>query len=134
MKRILYVRSGPYQINLDSYNSQEIGLATAFAERNVRCDVLYYHKKKNFDQVVKKNGHEIKILWRKGVRVLRSGIYPQILNRSFLSGYDAIFVSEYSQIMSVLLSRLHANVYVYNGPYYNLFKFLCANGCMISFL
>ena len=31
-------------------------------------------------------------------------------------------MSEYSQIMAILLSGLHNNVYVYNGPYYNLFK------------
>lgn len=122
MQKILYVRSGPYQINLDSYNSQELGLATAFAELGIQCDILYYHKKKNFDQIVQKQNHEIKILWRKGIRLLRSGIYPQILKKKVLVEYDAVIVSEYSQIMSVLISRLHSNVFVYNGPYYNLFK------------
>lgn len=122
MKKILYVRSGPYQVNPDAYNLQELGLASAFAKEEIQCDVLYYHKKKNFNQIITKNNHRISILWRKGIRLLRSGVYPQILRRDLLSAYDAIIVSEYSQIMSVLLSFLHPNVYIYNGPYYNLFK------------
>lgn len=122
MKKILYVRSGPYQVDTKSYNLQELGLAKAFAEKGIQCDVLYYHKKKNFDQIISRGGYKIKVLWRKGIRLLRSGIYPQILNREFLSRYDAVIISEYSQIMAVFLCRLHPNTYIYNGPYYNLFK------------
>ena len=29
MKRILYIRSGPYQVELNSYNLQELGLASS---------------------------------------------------------------------------------------------------------
>ncbi|EOH84875.1 glycosyltransferase family 4 protein [Enterococcus casseliflavus] len=122
MKRILYVRSGPYQVNLEGYNSQELGLAEAFSKRNIKCDIVYYHKQKNFDQIVNKKGCEIRILWRKGIKILRSGIYPQLLSKNFLNQYDLIIISEYSQIMAVLLGKLHKNVYIYNGPYYNLFK------------
>lgn len=122
IKKILYVRSGPYQVNPDAYNLQELGLASAFANNGIQCDVLYYHKKKNFNQTITKNNHRINILWRKGIRLLRSGVYPQILRRELLSSYDAVIVSEYSQIMAVLVSFLHPNVYIYNGPYYNLFK------------
>lgn len=33
VQKILYVRSGPYQVNPTSYNLQEVGLATAFAKK-----------------------------------------------------------------------------------------------------
>lgn len=122
IKKILYIRSGPYQVDTKSYNLQEVGLANAFAELNVQCDIVYYHKKKNFTQKITRGKHEINIFWRKGIRLLRSGIYPQLLNKEFLSKYDAVVISEYSQVMAVLLCRIHSNVYIYNGPYYNLFK------------
>ena len=122
MKRILYVRSGPYQLDLDSYNSQELGLATALNELGFSCDIMCYTSGKNRDEIIENSGVKIKVLWRKGIRLLRSGIYPMILKKSFLSEYDIVICSEYSQIMSVLLLWRHKNVYIYNGPYYNLFK------------
>lgn len=121
MKKILYVRSAPYELSFDNYNLQEIGLATAFCKRGYDCDVVYYSKE-NRDQLINIGNNSIRILWRKGIKILRSGIYPQILNKNFLSGYDLIIVSEYNQIMTVLISMIAKNVYLYNGPYYNLFK------------
>ena len=122
MGKILIVRSGPYQVNPDGYNLQELGLAAALGKQGFPCDVMYYHKTKNYDQVFEKENQQINVFWRRGIRLLRSGIYPQILRKDFLSQYDIVIISEYSQIMAVLLSRLHPNVYIYNGPYYNLFK------------
>ena len=101
--KVLYIRSGPYQVDTKSYNLQELGLAKAFAEKNVQCDVVYYHKEKDFDQKIVKDGYEINVLWRKGSRLLRSGVYPQILKKEFLRTYDAVIISEYSQVMAVLL-------------------------------
>ncbi|HEX0571341.1 TPA: glycosyltransferase family 4 protein [Streptococcus pneumoniae] len=122
MKKVLIVRSGPYQVNPEGYNLQELGLASAISQQGYQCDVMYYHKTKNYDQLYEKNGEQIKIFWRRGIRLFRSGIYPQILREKFLNQYDKIIISEYSQIMAVLLSRIHSNVYIYNGSYYNLFK------------
>lgn len=121
MKHILLVRSGPYQVDPSSYNLQELGLAAAFSKYGVKCDVVYYNKSKNYDEIFIKNGVEIKVLWRKGIRLLRSGIYPSLLEKSFLKNYDAVICSEYSQIMSILFSK-KIKTYIYNGPYYNLFK------------
>jgi len=122
IKKILYIRSGPYKVDPNSYNLQELGLAQAFAMCGVQCDVVYYHDKKNSDEIIKKGEYDINVFWRRGIKLLRSGIYPQLLKRDFLSVYDAVIVSEYSQIMSVLICKLHSNVYINNGPYYNLFK------------
>lgn len=121
MNKILYVRSGPYQVDPNSYNLQELGLASAFYKYGYQCDVMYYHKEKDFDQVIEKNGAKINVLWRHGIRLLRSGVYPQILKKDVLDRYDFVICSEYSQIMSVLLCK-KARTYIYNGPYYNLFK------------
>lgn len=120
--KVLIIRSGPYQVDFNSYNLQELGLAVAISQKCGSCDVVYYHKKKNYEQIIEKNDQKITIYWRRGIRLFRSGIYPQILKKDFLEKYDAIIVSEYSQIMSYLVSKRHKNTFVYNGPYYNLFK------------
>lgn len=121
MKKILYIRSGPYQVDTKSYNLQELGLAKAFYKLNIQCDVLYYHARKNYNETKTIDGIPITILWRHGIRLLRSGIYPSALRATFLKQYDAVICSEYSQIMSVLLLG-KAKTYIYNGPYYSLFK------------
>lgn len=120
--KILIIRSGPYQVNPDAYNLQELGLASAFMNVGHTCDIMYYHKKESYDQVISKCGHDIKLLWRKGIRFLRSGVYPEVLHHDFLRRYDVVIISEYSQIMSFLVASRHSNAYIYNGPYYNLFK------------
>ncbi|WP_242439771.1 glycosyltransferase family 4 protein [Ligilactobacillus salivarius] len=120
-KKILYVRSGPYKVNLSGYNLQELGLGKAFCNLGYDVDILYYSDK-NDVQLIKTSRNTLRILWTKGIRLLRSGVYPSILKKEFLNQYDYVFISEYSQVMAVLLNRLHDNVYVYNGPYYNLFK------------
>jgi glycosyltransferase involved in cell wall biosynthesis len=121
IKKILYVRSAPYELNFDSYNLQEVGLGTAFCNRGFDFDIVYYSKE-NKNQVIAVGDREITILWRKGIKLLRTGIYPFILNKEFLDKYDYVIMSEYSQIMSYLVAKKYKNVYLYNGPYYNLFK------------
>lgn len=121
-KNVLYVRSGPYKVNINNYNLQEIGFSKQLCNKGFNCDILYYSNK-NYDECIYEcNGKKVTILWRKGIKILRSGIYPQILNKSYLSRYDFIIATEYSQIMTVLLSLISPNVIIYNGPYYNLFK------------
>lgn len=120
-KKILYIRSGPYELNFDSYNLQEVGLGTAFCKLGFDFDIVYYSKE-NRDQVINIGNQVMTILWRKGIKFLRTGIYPFLFNKDFLNQYNAVIVSEYSQIMSVIVSKKHANTYLYNGPYYNLFK------------
>ncbi len=93
--RILYIRSGPYELSFDSYNLQEVGLGKAFCEAGYDFDILYYTKKNNHNQLIETPNNQLRILWRRGIKLLRSGIYPQILKKKFLSQYDAVIVSEY---------------------------------------
>lgn len=121
VKKILYVRCGPYELSFNNYNLQEIGLGKAFCKKGFDFDVLYYSKV-NRIQIIDVGNRKITILWRKGIKLLRTGIYPYIYRNSFLKKYDIVITSEYSQITSYVLARRHPNVYLYNGPYYNLFK------------
>lgn len=120
-KKILYVRCAPYVINFDNYNLQEVGLGNAFCRKGYDFNLVYYSKE-NRDQIIEVGENKLTILWRKGIKILRTGIYPFLLDQDFLNQYDIIIVSEYGQLMSHLIAQRHSNVYLYNGPYYNLFK------------
>lgn len=123
--KILYLRSGPYELNFNNYNLQEVGLGKAFCKAGFDFDIIYYTKGEEKNQNLDVPQNHLRILWRKGIKILRSGIYPQILKKDFLAQYDAVIASEYSQIMSVELIKRHEKVFIYNGPYYNLFKIKC---------
>lgn len=122
IKRLLYIRSGPYKVNLNSYNLQEVGFSKELCKRGIDCDIVYYSDEDKDEIVYENEGNKVTILWRKGIKILRTGIYPQILNKDFLGRYDLILATEYSQIMSLMCTKYNQNVIIYNGPYYNLFK------------
>lgn len=121
---ILIFRTAAHQLNVNTYNSQEIGLAKAFFKKGHNCDIIYYSKKENRTQIICENGNNcVKIYWSRAIPLLRSGFYPQYNKKNFLNNYDLIIVSEYNQIMSLLVAKKHdkGKTFVYNGPYYNMF-------------
>lgn len=121
-KRLLYLRNGPYKVNPNMYNLQEIGFCKQMAKRGINCDILYYSDENRDQCIYEENGYKVTVLWRKGIKVLRTGIYPSILNKNFFSKYDIVITTEFSQVMSYLVPKLANNVVLYSGPYYNLFK------------
>ena len=124
MEKILYVRNGPYKVNPNLYNLQEKGFCKALCNKGIDCDIVYYSDEDK-DEIIYRDeltGKEIKLLWRKGYKILRTGFYPLLLKKEFANKYDLIITTEYSQIMSLLWTRYNPKVVLYNGPYYNMFK------------
>lgn len=124
MQRILYVRNAPYKVNLSLYNLQEIGFCKALCKQGYDCDIVYYSDVNKDEKIYidESTGKEIKLLWRKGYKILRTGIYPSLLKKEFINQYDLIITTEYDQIMSLLWTMYKPKVVLYNGPYYNMFK------------
>ena len=122
--KLLYLRNGPYKPQINHYNMQEIGFCKAFSDYGWDCDILYYSdSNKNELYFTNTSTHtNINIFWQKGLKFLRTGIYTLILKKDFLNQYDLIITTEYSQIMTLLVSFFHKKVFLYTGPYYNLFK------------
>ncbi|NCE77810.1 glycosyltransferase family 4 protein [Turicibacter sp. TS3] len=125
MKRILYVRNGPYKVNPNLYNLQEIGFCKELCKLGYNCDIIYYSDENKDEVIYEYNNYRVKLLWRKGIKILRTGLYPRLLKKSFVNQYDLIITTEYSQIMSLLWTLFNPPVVLYNGPYYNLFKVAC---------
>lgn len=123
INKILYVRNGPYKVNMNSYNLQEIGFSKELCKKGINCDIIYYtDEKSKIETIYRSKESAVRILWTKGIKVLRTGLYPSLLKRSFVNQYDLIITTEYSQIMSLIWTFFKPKVVLYNGPYYNLFK------------
>ena len=123
-KKILYVRTGPYDLNINSYNVQEVGLAKAFCRLGYNIDVIVF-KKKHPKQWTFFEYNDCKAKWieKRRFRWFRWGINLSICKDEFLLQYDYVISSEYMQLQTYLLSRKVKNMFIYNGPYYNLFMF-----------
>ena len=124
MKKILYVRTGPYDLNINSYNVQEIGLGKAFCRLGYDVDIITF-KKHNPKQVIifECGNNRVKLIEKKRFRWLRWGINTEICTEKFLAPYDYVISAEYMQLETFLLSRKARMAFIYNGPYYNLFMF-----------
>lgn len=116
MKIILF-RTCPTVMRIDTYNSQELGLAKAFTKMGHQCDIVYYNgSNKSYEQVIEVADKEIIVYWRKGFSVLRNGIFFGI--NEILRKYDVIQVCEYDQLSSWLTYAFSKKkVFIYHGPY-----------------
>ena len=122
MKKLLLIRPFANMMNIKSYNSQEIGLCKAFCKYGYDCDIVYFSTVNRSEQVFSNGKNKITLIWKKGIKFGTMAIYPKYLNPIKLKPYDIIISNEYNQIMSILLTLIHRNVYIYHGPYFNTFQ------------
>lgn len=120
--KILYIKNSSSKVNLNTYNVQAVGLGRAFCKLGYDYDFLFFSNEERFVQEEIVDGHKLRILTKKGIRILRSYVCPAALNKDYLESYDFVISTEYGQIMTLLLSKRVDNVVMYSGPYYNLFK------------
>lgn len=123
MKRILLLRTAPFDANVRDYNVQEMGLSKAFCR--LGCDVDWYaFSSRGHDNFVfyEYNGHTAKCVEIPRLRIFRWGINLSICNNDFLSQYDIVCCFEQMQLMTYLVARKISNGILYSGPYYNMFS------------
>ena len=122
MSRILFVRSTPYDEDLNGYNVQGAGIARAFCKLGHDCDYLNFHKsKEEIITLCEMDGHIARAIFVKRIRLFRTGISFAALKHEFLSQYDIVICREYNQIMTHLIAKRHPNTSMYSGPYWNMF-------------
>lgn len=121
-KRVLYIKNSSSKVNLNTYNVQAVGLGRAFCRLGYDYDFVFFANEEKVIQETEISGSRLRILAKKGIRVLRSYICFSILDKNYLEEYDFVISTEYGQIMTYLLSKKASNVIMYSGPYYNLFK------------
>lgn len=128
MKNILFVRSAPNDLDLNSYNVQQVGIGKSFVNKGYNYDFITFKQKAPRKEIVfyEKDGCVARCLELPRKRFLRWGINKDICTNEFLKKYDLIICQEYYQIETYLIARKSDKVAMYTGPYYNMFfpKFL----------
>ena len=116
--KILFVRTTPNEVDLSSYNLQEVGLAKALVRKGHECDVMYYTSEADHTQTVTFDGDKtINIHWLHGYGVFYEGYYPSL--KKYVKDYDIIQVGGYVGITSWWLnSHVQDKVVNYQGPYF----------------
>lgn len=116
--KILIVRTTPNEVNLNTYNLQEVGLAKALVRKGHECDVMYYTSGEDHIQKLTFDGEKsINILWLRGYGMFYEGYYPSL--KKYVKDYDIIQVGGYVGITSWWLnSHVQEKVINYQGPYY----------------
>lgn len=121
--KILIIRLFPYEINFNSYNIQEIGLAKALIKKGNQCDIVFYTKgKERKEKIEVIKGKYITIFWMRGINFFKNGLYGKKLI-NLAENYDIVQSSEYDQIYNLKLNRkLGDKLVIYHGPYYSKFN------------
>lgn len=120
---ILIIRTHPTEINLDSYNVQEIGLADSLMTYGHNVEVvLFTDSLSRVENHKTRCGNVIKIHWIKGKNILWQGIFDMSELEQLASHFDVIQLNEYSQVASYYISkRSKKPCVIYHGPYRNMF-------------
>lgn len=122
--KILIIRNYPSYINVEfnTYNIQEIGLAKALIRKGHQCDVVFWTDKDEQDiQIKVDNGAFINIFYRKSKVIFKNAIFKNI--EKLISEYDIIQPCEYNQYQSMYLAKKYPDkTVIYHGPYYSKFN------------
>lgn len=121
--KILIARLFPYEINIKSYNVQEIGLAKALIKKGHQCDIVFYTKgKERKEKIEIDNEKYITVFWINGINFLKNGLYGNKIVK-LAKSYDIVQSSEYDQIYNLkLMKKLKNKLLIYHGPYYSEFN------------
>ncbi|MFW2502047.1 glycosyltransferase family 4 protein [Clostridium diolis] len=118
---ILIVRNAANKVNPNSYNLQEIGLGRALIKKEINCDIVYSNDKgKSYKEEIDRKGDiSLNILWTKvSYKIFNNAIYSELLKKNFYDKYDVVILTEYTQVMTYLISNIIPEKSVlYQGPY-----------------
>ncbi len=118
--QVLYVKNKSQKVDFFSYNLQEIGLCSALVRQGFDCDIVYYSDEKiNRKKCIYQYGkNKLHAFYMHAYKVMNNSIYLNLLNKKFLNQYDLVITTEYSQIMTYLLSQLcKEKLVLFHGPY-----------------
>jgi len=130
--KILIVRMWPYEINIDSYNCQEIGLAKSLIKKQNTCDIVLYTSKNSREVDYLVDGGVIHIYYLRAKNILKNCFYEKKLF-DIIKKYDVVQSSEYDQIANVKLYKLlKEKLVIYHGPYESSYNKGYPKKCFIS--
>lgn len=122
--RILIIRSYPSYMDVEknTYNIQEVGLAKALVRKGHVCDIVFWTDKeeKNITIGVENYGN-VNVFYRQGKTALKNTVYTNCAE--LFKQYDILQTAEYNQMQSWLLAKQYPKkTIIYHGPYYSHFN------------
>ncbi|ALS18157.1 glycosyltransferase family 4 protein [Clostridium butyricum] len=122
--KILIIRNYPTYIDLNcnTYNIQEVGLAKALIRKGHQCDIVFWTKENKENKVITfDDGLSFTVFYRQGINILKNAVYIGI--DELIKKYNIIQVCEYNQLQSWILSKKYKEkIIIYHGPYYSEFN------------
>ena len=122
--KILIIRNYPSYMDVErnTYNIQEVGLAKALIRKGEKCDIVFWTDKE--EKVITLPVGEygcITVFYKNGKTLLKNTIYKNC--DDLFKQYDILQTAEYNQIESWILANKYPNkVIVYHGPYFATFN------------
>ena len=122
--KVLIIRNFPSLMDVErnTYNIQEIGLAKALVRRGHTCDVLLWtnREEKNIELPVDECG-KVAVFYRKGKTALKNTVYTKC--DEMFAEYDVLQPAEYNQMQAWLLAKKYPyKTVIYHGPYFSAFN------------
>lgn len=117
--KVLIIRTHGSVVNLNTYNSQDLGMARAMLRRGIQCDIVYFGGKQptHIQSIETKDGI-VELFWVKGISIALNGVFFGL--KKIVKEYDVIQVGDYDQLTSIYLaffSKCRERVVLYHGPY-----------------
>lgn len=122
--KVLIIRSYPSYMDVEknTYNIQEVGLAKALVRKGNICDIVFWTDKEEKEVIipVEHNG-VVKVFYRHGKTALKNTVFTNC--QKLFEQYDVLQTAEYNQIQSWILAKQYPNkMIIYHGPYYSPFN------------
>ena len=122
--KILIVRNYPSYMDVErnTYNIQEVGLAKALIRKGNICDIVFWTDKEEKEILIPVDSYgSIRVFYKRGKTALKNTIYLGC--DTMFKQYDILQTAEYNQMESWILAKKYPQkVIVYHGPYYSPFN------------
>ena len=122
--KILIIRSYPSYMDVEknTYNIQEVGLAKALVRKGHVCDIIFWTDREERNMTIPVDGKgNITIYYKHGITALKNTVFTGC--DSLFEQYDVLQAAEYNQMQSWLLAKKYPyKTIIYHGPYYSPFN------------
>lgn len=122
--KILIIRNYPSYMDVEknTYNIQEVGLAKALVCKGHVCDIIFWTDREERNTTIPVDGKgNITIYYKHGMTALKNTVFTGC--DSLFEQYDVLQAAEYNQMQSWLLAQKYPyKTIIYHGPYYSPFN------------
>lgn len=122
--RILIIRNFPSYMDVENntYNIQEVGLAKALVRKGHICDIIFWTDKEEKDVDIQVDADKsIRVFYKHGKTLLKNTIYNGC--EELFEKYDILQPCEYNQMQAWILAKKYPEkTIIYHGPYYSKFN------------